>query len=116
MYTILIVLHVVACLVLIAVILLQAGKGAGLSDIFSGGGTLNSIFGTKTNTFLTKITTVCAILFIVTCLGLTVLSSHRKVSLMEGVEAEMQPQEPAPAQTSVPVQSDQPSDEIPGSD
>ena len=95
MYAILITLHVVACLILIGVILLQAGKGAGLSNVFTGGGgALDSMFGTKTSSFLTKATSVCAILFIITCLGLAVLSSHRKVSLMEGVEKEeVQPDE-----------------------
>jgi preprotein translocase subunit SecG len=111
MYTILITLHIIACTVLIAVILLQAGKGAGLSNVFGGGGGgLESIFGTKTSTFLTKATTVCAILFIVTCLGLTILSSHRRVSLMEDITEKQQQEQvddqQVDEQSSVPAQAE----------
>ena len=60
MYAILIVVHVVISLFLIAVILLQAGKGGGLADSF-GGSQMQNMFGTKSATVLTRLTAVCAI-------------------------------------------------------
>lgn len=82
MFTILVTLHIIVCLVLILVILLQAGKGAGLANIFGGG--VQTLFGTKASTFLTRATAVCAIIFLLTCLGLGILSARRGRSLMEG--------------------------------
>ncbi|MFH1778814.1 MAG: preprotein translocase subunit SecG [Candidatus Omnitrophota bacterium] len=84
MFGILIAIHVLACLVLIAVILLQAGKGGGLAETFGGGGGgFQSIFGTKTSTFLTRATAVCAVAFLTTSLSLAILSAKRGKSLME---------------------------------
>ncbi|MFH0771362.1 MAG: preprotein translocase subunit SecG [Candidatus Omnitrophota bacterium] len=82
MFALLIFFHVVACLVLIAVILLQAGKGGGLSEEFGGGG-FQSIFGTKTSKFLTKATATCAVIFLTTSLTLALFSAKRKESLIE---------------------------------
>jgi len=82
MYAFLIIIHVVACLVLIAVILLQAGRGSGLSDMM-GGGQPQSILGTQTNQFMTRATEVCAVIFILTSLSLGILSTHRGKSLIE---------------------------------
>lgn len=82
MYGFLIIIHVIAAIVLIAVILLQAGKGGGLSETF-GGGTTRTIFGTKANTFLTRATSVCAVVFLMTCLVLAIGSTRRGRSLME---------------------------------
>ena len=79
--TILIVaVHVIVCFVLILVILLQAGRGAGLSW-GNMGGTPQSVFGTKSATFLTKATSVCAIVFLVTCLALNILETRKSKSL-----------------------------------
>ena len=82
MYSFLIVIHVFVCLVLIAVVLLQAGRGGGMLDMM-GGGQTSSLFGTQTNTFMTRATEVCAVIFIVTSLSLAVLSSQRGKSLIE---------------------------------
>ncbi len=81
MFTFLVTLHIIVSLVLILIILLQAGKGSGLANIFGGG--VQTLFGTKASTFLTKATTVCAIIFLLTCLGLGLLSARRGRSLME---------------------------------
>ncbi len=82
MYTFLIVIHVIACIVLILVILLQSGRGGGLSEAF-GSGSTSTIFGTSATNFLQKATSVCAILFLVTSLTLAILSSRRSRSLMQ---------------------------------
>jgi preprotein translocase subunit SecG len=69
-------------MVLILVILMQAGRGGGVSEIF-GASSTKTIFGTSATRFLTRATAACAILFIVTSLLLAVLSSRRSRSLME---------------------------------
>ena len=84
MYSILIVVHVVISLFLIAVILLQAGKGGGLADSF-GGSQMQNMFGTKSTTVLTRLTSVCAIGFIGTCSALAVISSHQARSIVDNV-------------------------------
>lgn len=81
MYIFLIIVHVIVCLVLIAVILLQAGRGGGLSGM-AGGSQTQSILGTQTNTFMTRATEACAIIFIITSLVLGVLSTQRGKSLI----------------------------------
>jgi len=84
MYSILIVIHVVISLFLIAVILLQAGKGGGVADTF-GGSQMQNMFGTKSTTVLTKLTAVCAIGFIITCISLAVLSSKKTKSIVDNM-------------------------------
>lgn len=104
MYVFLIVFHVLACLVLIGVILLQAGKGGGLSAEFGGGGGgFQSIFGTKTSAFLTRATAVCAVIFLTTSLTLALVSAKRGESL---VVREVTKEEKA--QTAVPAVPAQP--------
>jgi len=70
---------------LIGVILLQAGRGGGLADSF-GGSQMQSLFGTKSTTVLTRMTTVCAVVFILSCLSLAIISSRRSKSLVERVD------------------------------
>lgn len=106
MYIFVLIIHILACLFLVMAILFQAGKGAGLSNIFGGGGGgVESIFGTKTNVFLSRVTTLCATIFILTCISLAMMSAHRKISLMESTsevqeeDFQQQPegQQPVPA-------------------
>ena|SRR3989338_5055374 len=77
------ILHVVVCLVLILVILLQAGRGQGLASASFGSGNVQSLFGTRAADFLTKATTVSAICFILTSIGLDFLEVKKSKSLME---------------------------------
>ena len=89
MYTLVLILHVIVSLILIAVILFQAGKGGGLADTFGGGGgggSQTTIFGHKASDFLTKATEVSAVLFLCTSLSLAILSSKRKDSIMDNVK------------------------------
>ena len=79
----LIVLHVVICFILIAVILLQAGRGQGLAGPSFTAGSVQSLFGTRAADFLTKATTVSAILFLFTCIGLDVIETQKSKSLFE---------------------------------
>lgn len=74
--------HVIACFLLIIVILLQAGRGQGLASASFGSGNVQSLFGTRAGDFLTKATTVAAILFLVTCISLDVLEGQKSRSLL----------------------------------
>jgi preprotein translocase subunit SecG len=66
---------------LIAVILLQAGRGGGLSESF-GGSQTQTILGTKTSVFLKRATEIAAVLYILACLVLGMMTSHRGKSLV----------------------------------
>ncbi len=77
MSVLLIVLHVIVCVALIMIVLLQTGKGADMGAAF-GGGSSQSLFGsTGASTFLSKATTVAAIVFMLTSLALAYVSSNR---------------------------------------
>ena len=70
-------LHVVVSVFLIFVILLQPGKGDAMAAFSGGGGGSQTVFGGRGNvTFLSKVTTVCAIIFMITSLTLAWRSSH----------------------------------------
>jgi preprotein translocase subunit SecG len=81
-------IHVIVCLVLIVVILLQAGRGQGLTGS-SFGGNVQSLLGTKASSFLTKATSVCAILFLFTCIGLNVLEVQKSRSLFKSPKSQV---------------------------
>lgn len=84
MMTLIIVIHVIACVILITLVLIQRGRGAGLVESFAG---VESMFGTKTNAFLTRTTTIMSIVFFLTCLSLALLSVKQSKSLMRNVKA-----------------------------
>jgi preprotein translocase subunit SecG len=70
-------LHVVICLFLIVVVLLQSGKAADLAGAFGGMGS-QTVFGPRgANTILSKATTIAAALFMVTALTLTIMSQRQ---------------------------------------
>lgn len=98
MYGFLIVVHIFVSLVLIVVILLQAGRGGGIAEVFGGGGATQQIFGVRAGTFLTRATTVCAIVFILTSLSLTLVTTARQRSVLEPSRLrKVAPQAPAPS-------------------
>ncbi len=79
MYTLATVIHVVVCFLMIGAILLQAGKGAEIGAAF--GGSSQTVFGSRgPGTFLSKVTVAAAIIFMLTSLGLAVMSRDRSVS------------------------------------
>jgi len=82
LYGLVITVHVIVSITLIVVILLQAGRGGGLSETF-GGEPGQTIFGAKMNVFLTRATVVAAVLFLITSLLLGILTSRRGRSLIE---------------------------------
>ncbi len=86
------VLHALVTILLLVVILMQSGRGGGLTEGFA---SAESMFGAQTNEFMIKATTVLSSLFLITCLGLAVLSSQKGKSLMSGSVAPVAPQVPA---------------------
>ena len=85
LFVLVIILHVLLSLFLIAVILLQGGRG-GLGEAL-GGAAAQSLFGGGVNTVMTRITAVSATLFMVTCLSLAALSTGQGRSVMERLPA-----------------------------
>ncbi|MFA5156224.1 MAG: preprotein translocase subunit SecG [Candidatus Omnitrophota bacterium] len=85
-------IHVIACALLIIIILVQAGRGGGLVEGFSG---VESMFGPKTSAFLTKATSILSTLFFITCISLAFLSARQSKSLMAGIKTQAE-QKPAP--------------------
>ncbi len=73
-------LHLMICAFLILTILMQAGRGGGLTEQFAAA---ESVFGAKANVYLVKTTAVIATLFIVSCVTLAYLSSRQNQSLMD---------------------------------
>jgi preprotein translocase subunit SecG len=86
LYYLVLTLHVIACLFLIAVVLLQQGKGQDLASAFGGGGT-QAAFGPRGSaTVLSRATTILAGLFMVTSLSLSILK-HRESTILDRVPA-----------------------------
>jgi len=73
LYIIVGVVHVLVCVVLILVVLLQSGKGADLAGAFGGASTQTAFGSRGPASFLSKLTTVSAVLFMVTCLTLSLI-------------------------------------------
>ncbi len=79
MDTLLIIAHVVVCLFLVGIVLLQHGKGADIGATF--GGSSQSLFGTEGPLpLLNKITTAAAIIFMITSVSLAYVSTQKSSS------------------------------------
>ena len=109
MSIILIVVHVIMCIALIMIVLLQTGKGADMGAAF-GGGSSQTLFGsTGASTFLSKATTGAAIIFMLTSLALAYLSTHRTAdSIMQGTPAPVEQPAPATQGQTAPQESNAP--------
>ncbi len=91
MYYILTSLFVLVCLVLSLVILLQQGRGGDIASAF-GGSSSQAAFGVRSGaTLLTKATTICAALFMLLALALSIIGQRGTASVVSGTRA------PAPA-------------------
>jgi preprotein translocase subunit SecG len=96
MYTIILAIHIVVCVLVILIVLLQSGKGAGISGLFGGGGG-DALFSAPSGSmFIRKFTTGLAIAFFMTCLLMTYMAARRGLrTVMRG--AWNQPPASAPA-------------------
>ncbi len=120
MYALVIVFHIVASLVLILVVLLQSGKAGDLAATFGSTGSQTAFGARGAATVLTRATTVCAVIFMVTSLTLTIMFTKdtsgtvlEGMSLPEEVPVES-PIDLSTAPDEQPVDG-QPSSEEPGS-
>jgi preprotein translocase subunit SecG len=92
--------HVLVCVGLIVVVLLQTGRGTGLASVFGGGGG-ESVFGGKGfGGVLAKATGVLAVLFMLTSITLTLLpKAGRHASALENREGRPPAEAPSGTQT-----------------
>jgi preprotein translocase subunit SecG len=101
MTIVIIAIHVIVCLALILIVLLQTGKGADMGAAF-GMGSSQTLFGSAgSGGFMSKATTAAAVIFMITSLALGYLSSHHTSgsSIMENAApkaAQEQTAAPAP--------------------
>ena len=80
MYSVLLAVHVLFCILVILIILLHAGKGAGFSGLL-GGGNSDALFNAPSGSmFMRKMTTGLAVGFFLTSLFLTILGATQRVS------------------------------------
>jgi len=98
------VLHIIVCIFLIAVVLLQSGKSGDIAAAFGGMGS-QTAFGTRSAaTMLTKATTWAAVIFMLTSITLSVYANRRAASsgsVLEGTTSA--PTKTAPAQKPAPA-------------
>jgi preprotein translocase subunit SecG len=75
-------IHIVVCVLLVVIVLLQSGKSADLAGAFGGGGS-QSTFGPRgAATFLSKMTTTLAVLFMVTSLTLWIIAAKKAGTIL----------------------------------
>jgi len=115
LYVLLWIVHVIVCMFLIIVVLLQSGKAADLAGAFGGMGSQTAFGPRGSATVLSKATTISAVLFMVTSLSLSIMATRNAglgTTVLEGIPAST-PAKSAPApvqqQPQVPVPVPQPS-------
>ena len=97
MATILTIIHILVCIFLVSIVLLQHGKGADIGATFGGGG--ESLFGTEGPVpIMNKITTAAAVIFMVTSISLAYMSAHSTTSSVMGDYSV-----PAPVEQAAPI-------------
>jgi preprotein translocase subunit SecG len=84
-YFVLVTLHVVICGLLIIVIMLQSGEAADLAGAFGGAGSQTAFGPRGAATFLSKATTWCAIMFMLTSMALTMHQNSTVASVGSSV-------------------------------
>jgi preprotein translocase subunit SecG len=104
MYAFLLALHMVVCLCLVAVILVQSGKGGGLAGGAFGGATQTVFGGRGATDFITRATVVLGVLFFVTSLSLALLTT-RGTSAARSVVSEAAKRATTSAPPQLPSQS-----------
>lgn len=105
MYIVFLIVHIVVCLFLIIVVLLQSGKAADLAGAFGGMGSQTAFGPRGSATLLSKATTISAVLFMVTSLSLSILATRGAglaATVLDSAPATSTPAKQAPA--SIPVQ------------
>ena|SRR5215470_11235961 len=88
MFYLLLIIHVIVCIFLVIVVLLQQGKSADLAGAFGGQGSQTAFGPRGAANLLTRLTTWCAVVFMLTSIGLTILMQKRSGghSVLEGTK------------------------------
>ena len=94
MFTLLITFHVIVGIFLIAVVLLQTGKAGSIADVFGGGGSMAAFGARGAATLLSRVTTVAAILFMITSLGLSMVKTSERSLMERAVPTKQAPVQP----------------------
>ena len=102
-FTLVLIVHILVCLIIIAAVLIQQGKGASMGAAFGTGGSQTVFGGSGAGTFLTKLTAVCAATFFATSLILAFKGSFRRsvVDVPAPSSAPLTPTPAAPAKAGV---------------
>jgi len=103
--TLLIVIHIINCSVLILAVLLQSGKSADLAGAFGGVGSQTAFGSRGTASLLSKVTQACAIIFMLTSLGLWAVSAKGTKSVLSGEQAPQTTAAPATQPATTPAQT-----------
>src|SRR5262250_1869518 len=101
MYILLWIVHVIVCLFLIIVVLLQSGKAADLAGAFGGMGSQTAFGPRGSATLLSKATTISAVLFMITSMSLSIMATRNAglgASVLEGIPQGQQKSAPAKTQ------------------
>src|SRR5438105_14604041 len=102
MIYLLVAIHVIVCLFIIIVVLLQSGKSADVAAAFGGMGSQTAFGPRSAANVLTKATTWSAVIFMVTSIALSVMMGrHTSNSVLDGVKPARQTS--APAQPGAPA-------------
>ena len=104
MYILFLLVHVVVCIFLIIVVLLQSGKAADLAGAFGGMGSQTAFGPRGSATLLSKATTISAVLFMVTSLSLSILATRNAGLGTTVLEDQQQQQQKKGPVQSIPVQ------------
>lgn len=88
MITFFVVIHVIVTILMVFIVLMQSGRGSEIGAAF-GAGASQTLFGSAgTSGFMTKVTTIMAVIFMFTSLTLAYLYSHREYVLKDLPKAE----------------------------
>ncbi|HMA84259.1 MAG TPA: preprotein translocase subunit SecG [Desulfosalsimonadaceae bacterium] len=102
MSILIIIIHLLVSFALIAIVLLQTGKGADMGAVFGGAGNQTLFGNTGATTFLGKATTVAAIVFMLTSLSLAYISKSGNESVVSDVKPAAQQTQTLPADAEAP--------------
>jgi preprotein translocase subunit SecG len=105
MYILILLIHIVVCIFLIIVVLLQSGKAADLAGAFGGMGSQTTFGPRGSASLLSRATTISAVLFMITSLSLSILATRNAglgTTVLEGTPAGKAPVKGAPAPVQVP--------------
>ncbi|MBI4553517.1 MAG: preprotein translocase subunit SecG [Candidatus Latescibacteria bacterium] len=98
LFTLLVLFYLIVCVALILAVLLQSGKGQGMASAFGGSAVAGTVFGGRgAATFLSKVTTILAILFMLLVLGLNLVPSSSQAPKSVIREEALKTQQESPA-------------------